>query len=121
MIVVGGLIVLIPVFDLPGAGLALVLAEIVVTVGYVRTAKHWLNGNGLAWPTASFNRAVTAAGIATVSMATMVLVPSLHWIACGIGIALCGWNALKYWRMLPNIVRNRFYHVVRTFVQSVRG
>ncbi|GHB62933.1 lipopolysaccharide biosynthesis protein [Persicitalea jodogahamensis] len=65
------LFILVPYLGLPGAGVALLISELVATQGYKIVAKRWLLNNGLKWPIktsliSSFS--ILTAGIATICL-----------------------------------------------------
>ena len=106
IIVLVFLIISVPIIGIVGAGVALLLAEIVAAMGYKKHAKMWLRQNSLQWPSRAFHIALTALLIAAVSLGGMILAPDFKWIIIGISMLLFGWNFLRYWRVLPQIAKD---------------
>lgn len=101
VLVFGALIILVPVIGILGAGMALLLAEIVGAAGYKIYAHRWLSDNDLVWPRRAFHLAVASVIIATVSLMLMILMPELKWFILGISLLLFIWNLWRYWQVLP--------------------
>lgn len=100
-IVIGGMLALVPVWGIKGAGVALLSGEIAATTGYRITAKKWLRDNGLRWPTHSSRLALSAVWVAAATMCLMLLFPSLRGIWCIAGLLITATIAFFYWRSLP--------------------
>lgn len=66
------LLALIPVMGLPGAGVALVAAEITAAIGYRWYAIRWLKESGLIWPHRAFFLACVSVFIAAVAISLMI-------------------------------------------------
>ncbi|HTF19832.1 MAG TPA: hypothetical protein VK658_17290 [Chryseolinea sp.] len=120
-IVVLLVVILVPIFGLVGAGLALVVSESVAAVGFVYTAKSWLEKNGLTWPLNSFSKAATSVLIAAISMVSIALLPQFTVVICGVGVVLCVGNFYIYWKTLPSEVRHRFRQIIHSTMLQVRG
>ena len=96
----------IPSFGISLAGISLLIAEIIIAIGYWYTACLWLKKNGLVWPKKSFNIAVTSVTIAMVSILFIILFGQLKWIIICSSLILSYFNAYRYWKSLPSIASN---------------
>jgi O-antigen/teichoic acid export membrane protein len=103
IIAFGFLVLLVPMIGILGAGIALLLAELVAAIGYKIYAKRWLNNNDLLWPRRSFYIAVLSVIIAAGSMGAMLWLPDFKWYILLISMALFVWNFWRYWRELPEV------------------
>jgi len=117
IIVGGGIFVLVPVVGILGAGISLLVAEIIVSVGYLIIAQQWLNNNSLLWPKRAFGIAVFSVCIAAVSMAGLVMFPQVKWLILTIAILLFAWNLRRYWHVLPDLATSR----AREFIVKLPG
>jgi O-antigen/teichoic acid export membrane protein len=120
--VIGGIIALVPFVGLPGTGIALIMAELIAMIGYVQTAKSWLRQCDLSWPSKPFRKSILSISIAGLTMTGIALFPSLTWVICAVGLALCAWNFLTYWKLLPEIVRQplrEIYHRIKAKVRRL--
>lgn len=102
--VIGGIIFLVPLIGILGAGIALLAAELVASAGYTYWATGWLRKNALYWPIRSFVTASTSVIIAGASMWCMILLPDLKWITFAFAMGLLVWNLWRYWQVLPLVV-----------------
>ncbi|GAB3641439.1 hypothetical protein GCM10027423_20750 [Spirosoma arcticum] len=102
-----GLSILVPVVGILGGGIALLIAEIVATIGYWIVARRWLHGMGLSWPERSFIVAITSVCIAAVSMGFMIWLSQITWLILALSMLLLGWNFQRYWLILPDLATQR--------------
>ncbi|SDD62162.1 Membrane protein involved in the export of O-antigen and teichoic acid [Mucilaginibacter pineti] len=107
IVVILGLVIFIPYFGLMGAGIALLLAEIISTNGYRYVARNWLQENGLIWPKASSRIASASVWITAGGMASMIWIPSLKWVSLILALALLVWNFWRYWKVLPPLATEK--------------
>ena len=103
VIVIGGIFVMVPVFGIRGAGIALLTSEVVVSVGYLYFAREWLHNNGLRWPRRPFGMAVSSVVITAAALSVLLLFPQLKWFILSVSLLLLAWNLTRYWRILPTI------------------
>lgn len=94
---------LIPFMGLPGAGIALLAAEVTAAIGYRKFAIRWLRDNGLRWPDRAYSLACVALVIAAGTITVMIWFPYIKWYAMGVSFLLFAWNALLYLKQLPTI------------------
>ncbi|WP_259070306.1 lipopolysaccharide biosynthesis protein [Mucilaginibacter sp. X4EP1] len=113
VIVVGGMYVLVPVLGIRGAGISLLVAEIVATLGYRNVAKTWLKENGLKWPQLSSSTAVNSIWLSALSIGLMIIFPKLKLIILPVSIIALYWNCLRYWNILPVVAQERARDVFR--------
>jgi O-antigen/teichoic acid export membrane protein len=102
-----GIIILVPLYGILGAGIALLIAEIMANIAFLYVAKNWLHGNSLRWPIKPYSITVTSVCIAALSMAALVLVPEAKWIVMIISSVLFIWNCGRYWQVLPILAVDR--------------
>ncbi|WP_069660969.1 lipopolysaccharide biosynthesis protein [Arcticibacter eurypsychrophilus] len=100
-VVILGIVILVPLFGIMGAGMAILLAEIIACVAYSMVAKQWLSQHELIWPQRSFNRALISVWIAAISMSGMIWLPQYKWIIICISMLALFWNFWRYWHTLP--------------------
>ncbi len=113
IVVIVGIIILVPLMGILGAGVALLAAEITTSTGYARFATKWLHQNSLIWPKKSFMIATTSVVISAFAMAAMIFLPHLNWLIVTISMILLGWNFWRYWRVLPTLVTHRAVQIIR--------
>jgi len=115
IIAIGGIVVLVPMIGISGAGVALLAAEIVASIGYVFFARKWLHREALLWPSRSFAIAAVSITIAAVSLGTMILFPDAKWLILAITLFLFGLTVRQYWLLLPALVTNRVVSLASSF------
>lgn len=102
-VVVGGVYTLVPSLGIPGAGIALVAAEVVAAIGYQLVARRWLQQKGLLWPTHHYLIAITSVGIAALAMSCLIMLPAEKWFVLAVALLLLFGNLWRYWQSLPAI------------------
>ncbi len=105
--VIGVMIILVPMIGILGAGVALLLGELVAAFGYAIFATQWLKQNALSWPVSLFRTAATSVGIACLAMFSMIFLPSMKWLLLGLSLLLLLWNFWRFWAVLPAVVTQR--------------
>lgn len=113
-VVIGVMLALVPALGIVGAGIALLLAELMVTIGYKMTAKKWLAENGLCWPRQSAKRVYVAIVLASVSLAMLIAFPAAQYYTFAGSMCLLCLNLAKYWQTLPVFTRNRTKELLRS-------
>lgn len=106
-IVIAGLFLLIPMYGILGAGIALLLAEIVASIAYIRYAQRWLNAHGLQWPRKIFRISMTAVYMAGIALTIILIFPTLKWITGAVSMLLFVWNLWRFWKVLPSFASQR--------------
>ena len=99
----GILIISVPLIGILGAGIALLIAELVAAVGYKIYAQRWLEENELHWPQQAFTLASVSVLIAAFSLAGIILKPEYKWLILGVSLMFFSWNLWRYWRVLPSV------------------
>ena len=102
-VVIVGILLLVPLLGIIGAGMAIILAEIIACIAYSIVAKHWLYNNELLWPRRSFNIALISVWIAAIAMGGMIWLPPYKWIITCISMLALFWNFMRYWHTLPEL------------------
>jgi O-antigen/teichoic acid export membrane protein len=115
IVVIGGILVLVPSMGIQAAGVALLIAEIVSSIGYTIFAKKWLAKNSLTWPMKSFAIAITSVLIAAISMACMIVFPEAKWIIFAVTQLFFAWNFWRYWLVLPSVFTRKVLHIASRF------
>jgi len=115
-VLVFALFVVVPIKGIIGAGLALMISEVISCFCYFYIAKRWLNINGLSWPKRGALLAATAVCITTLSLFGIVYFPALKIWICLISFLLLAWNTLQYYSSLPIFFKLR----VKNMVSKVR-
>ena len=124
-IAIGGIVVLVPLIGISGAGVSLLAAEIVASIGYVLVARKWMHQEALLWPGRSFAAAATSIITAAVSLGSMIFFPNAKWLILAITLFLFGWTIRRYWLLLPTLVTTRVVNIassfppIRKFFQSI--
>jgi peptidoglycan biosynthesis protein MviN/MurJ (putative lipid II flippase) len=114
-------VALVPLFGLPGAGLAIVVSELAALIGYVITARRWLVNNDLRWPARSFNKATISVIVSAATMVAIALFPRFTYLLAFVGILICMWIFASYWKTLPPDMRARFRQISYDLVTRVKG
>ncbi|MCE7071023.1 hypothetical protein LZG74_11960 [Dyadobacter sp. CY327] len=107
LVVVGGILLLVPYLHILGAGIALLMAEIVAAIGFLHYAKIWLKENGLIWPAKASGIATASVYIAALSMSLMIVFPQYQWASLIIGLLLLCLNIWRYWNSLSLQINDR--------------
>jgi O-antigen/teichoic acid export membrane protein len=107
------LAVLVPTLGILGAGIALLIAEIVAAVGYRIYAKKWLVENQLRWPERPFYIAVRSVLIAAVSLSFLIWFPQFKWLIVSVSLVILLWNLWRYWQVLPLVAIESAKNLVR--------
>ncbi len=111
-IVIGGTFSLVPVLGLLGAGLALLLAEMCLALGYLLVAKKWLATNEMRWPKQAFLIALVSICIAGAAMIALIIFPQEEWFVVGLSLALLALNLGAFWKKLPAIAREKVIELI---------
>lgn len=101
------LFALVPKFGLKGAGVSLLLAEIVAAVGYSWVARRWVAGLGLAWPAKAEYAATFAVAVTFLGLFAMVVFCHTSSLCLLVSLGLSTCATLYYWRTLPAGVADR--------------
>ncbi len=115
IIAIGGIVVLVPLIGISGAGVALLAAEIVASIGYVFFARKWLHREGLLWPQKSFSIAAVSIIISAVSLGSMIVFPDAKWLILAITLFLFALTVRQYWLLLPALVTTRVVSLASSF------
>jgi O-antigen/teichoic acid export membrane protein len=99
----GILIISVPLIGILGAGIALLIAELVAAIGYRIYAQRWLEANELRWPQQAFALATVSVVIAALALTSMILMPEYKWLILGISLVFFAWNLWRYWQVLPSV------------------
>jgi len=114
MSLIGGIFLLVPWIGISGAGIALLVAEVVAIIGYTIIARQWLLKNSMVWPGGLFLVTLTSVCFAAIAMGAMVILPHAKWLVLGIALIFLAWNIKRCWQLLPSVFTNRARHIFRT-------
>jgi O-antigen/teichoic acid export membrane protein len=107
LIVVVLMFTLMPYLGILGAGIALLIAEIVAAIGFIRFASKWLPNSGLKWPEKVFKIALLSVILAASGILIMIYYPSVKWEVFVITIITLFWNAIRYYKNMPYLAINQ--------------
>lgn len=96
---------LIPLFGIKGVGVAILASEVTSLVLYFIRADHWLNNNGLHWPTYSFKWIALICGV---EVSAIVLIASMPIASFKIGTFAFVFLSIAsryYWKSIPDGIR----------------
>ena len=115
LFVVLGTVLLLPVWGLTGAGMALLMAEIAGALAFVYAARKWLSEHDLQWPDHTSYRVLATLGIAGLGSIFIATSPT-HTIFLTLTtlIALMG-NGYAYWRNTSVIIRQKLADGVNNY------
>jgi O-antigen/teichoic acid export membrane protein len=116
IIVVGGMLLFVPEIGILGAGIILVLGELVDTLLYKIAAQRWLFKNGLEWPIKLSRIAAISVLFSALILCCLVCFPIYR---LGILIAtliIYSFIILEYYRSLPQIVKHRIVFIKSKFL-----
>lgn len=113
-----GMILLVPLTGIRGAGLALLIAEAASLLAGLRVALVWLHRNGMAWPTAAFGAAAASTVFAGGGMAAMALIPGSTVAILMLSLITEALVLIVYWRRLPSIARARATGLASRFLPA---
>ncbi|MFC5412543.1 lipopolysaccharide biosynthesis protein [Larkinella bovis] len=115
LIVIVVMAITIPYLGLLGAGIALLIAEIVAAFGFISFASTWLPRSGLVWPVKVFRIALLSVLITFAGILIMVYMPMLKWESFALTISALLWNAIRYYRNMPYIATEKINSLVKRF------
>ena len=121
LFVVLGTVILLPVWGLTGAGMALLMAEIAGAVAFVYGARKWLSEHDLQWPDHTSYRVLATLSITGLGCVLIATSPD-HTIFLTLTtfIALMG-NAYAYWRDTSVIIRQKLAGFMSTYTGKVKN
>lgn len=103
VIAVVGILILVPVLGIKGAGMALLLSEIAASVAFTKIAEKWLINAGLEWPHQGFNVALLSVAFTSIGVVLMIILPSDEHLILTIALLLLAFNLYRYWLTLPQL------------------
>lgn len=115
VIVVAGIFILIPISGILGAGITLLLAEVLAAFAYLKHAKRWLTEHSLRWPVRSFEIAVTSILITASALIVMIAFPSAKWLTVVVSMTLLAINVWRFWKVLPKFASQRARQFIINF------
>jgi O-antigen/teichoic acid export membrane protein len=107
-----GLLAMVPAFSILGAGIALLLAEIVSVVGYVGVASKWLGTQSMRWPSPAFRTVTASVGVSGIATAAMAILPAYAGLIMAAGALIESLLAVVYWKQVPAVARSRVAQIV---------
>ena len=118
-IALSGLFFFVKIMGISGAGLALLITEIVSAVCYVLVAREWLVNNELQWPASVFRWVLVSLLVTAISMAAMIMWPTFHLAFVTLGFATQVFCVIKYWRLLSLESRLHASNLILRFLPNV--
>jgi O-antigen/teichoic acid export membrane protein len=106
------LLVMVPAFSILGAGIALLLAEIVSVVGYVGVASKWLRTQSMYWPYPAFKTVTASVVVSGISTAAMAILPTYALLIMVAAVLIVLLLAVLYWSQVPIVARSRAAQIV---------
>ncbi|MEO8012898.1 MAG: polysaccharide biosynthesis C-terminal domain-containing protein, partial [Polaromonas sp.] len=104
-ITVAGIYLLVPLTGVRGAALALLLGESISLFFYVQSARKWLSGVGMRWPTSAFVNASLSLVVAAVGMAAITSFQTYAGLCLVFALISQVFVLIAYWSQLPSIAR----------------
>jgi O-antigen/teichoic acid export membrane protein len=99
---------LVPFCGILGAGISLLIAEIVAAQAYTVVARKCLKERSLEWPEKLFNKAVTSVMITSITVGAAIILPQqFKYPLVIVGIILLILNMIEYWKVLPDFATHR--------------
>jgi O-antigen/teichoic acid export membrane protein len=120
LIVVVTMFLLMPYMGILGAGIALLIAEIVAAIGFIKFASKWLPSSGLKWPAKVFRIALLSVIIAAVGISIMIYYPSMKWQFFVVTIFTLYWNAIRYYKNMPYLAIQKINSLFKKFSVSTK-
>lgn len=114
IVVAGGMWVLVPAAGILGAGISLLIAEVIAAAGYKIVASRWMVRAGLSWPRSSFLKVSASVWISAAAMDSLILLPQAKWFILTGSLLLLYWNVWRYWQVLPEIATERAKKMIVT-------
>ncbi len=102
-----GMVIFVPSLGITGAGIALLLAEIIVAISYIFVARKWMLSAGMHFPWKPIlitftSLIVTAVGLFVISRGSNMVIPII--IVIFIMQIIITWF---YWQNIPNVAKNK--------------
>ncbi len=113
LIVIVGMFLLIPIMNIVGAGMSLLVAEIISLFYYKNIAKNWLDAHGLEWPKNQFNIAVLQAIIVATSMFLVINYLEQKYLILFLSLIIQSYLICVFWSKMPRIVIEKFETILR--------
>ncbi len=103
-----GIFTLMPLIGITGAGVALLLSEILAAINYIRVARKWFYQNGMLWPQQAFFVSAMSVVLAGSAMTAIAIWPSLGYVTVSFSAILIVILIAIFWRVLPMVGQCRF-------------
>lgn len=113
LVVVGGMFILVPLFGVLGAGIALVLGELVDTLLYKVAAKKWLINNGLQWPIHISNIAALSVLVSAITLGLLIMAPNFQLIILIIACVFFSIVSIKFYKNFPDLIKQRMKQITK--------
>jgi O-antigen/teichoic acid export membrane protein len=114
IVVVGGMWILVPVAGILGAGVSLIIAEVIAATGYKIVASRWMMQAGLSWPKHPFLIVLNSLWISAAAMGSMIWLPQAKWFILIGSLLLLYWNVWRFWHVLPELATERARKMIFT-------
>lgn len=117
VLVVVGVVTLVPIFGILGAGCALLVAELFAAVKFYAAARVWLTENELSWPRGLAALAARSVWISVAGIVGVTYSGSFAWLALTCSLILLCLNMGSYWNSMPSIAREYASSILVSFVK----
>lgn len=111
-----GMIVLVPVYGIRGAAMALLLAEVACLGTTLYIAATWLGRNSMHWPFRAFFSATVSVLVAAIGMAAIAKFPNINIYILAVSLIAELAALIIYWNRLPAMARERGASLLSRFI-----
>ncbi|TKK68212.1 hypothetical protein FC093_11285 [Ilyomonas limi] len=101
------LLILVPLLNMLGAGIGLLIAEIIAAAGFRKYAKKWLEQNSLYWPSEPAKIASISVWVSASGMLLMIYLPAIKYVVLILTVVTLFWNVRRYWKNMPRIAKDK--------------
>ncbi|WP_408641480.1 lipopolysaccharide biosynthesis protein [Spirosoma telluris] len=105
--VLAGIFLLTPKVGILGAGIALVIAEILSALGFLIYAKKCMEQKQMKWPGNISILSFFPIVIVSIALYFIVEMPKYQWIVLLVAFIILVFNAKIYWENLPIVITNK--------------
>jgi O-antigen/teichoic acid export membrane protein len=118
LLTIGGMIALVPMWGLRGAGVSLLAAEIFAGACFVRGSAKWLESKGMVWPVRAFTIVTGSVFLSTAVILVISLRPHWNGVSLPLFLVFQALFVFLYWQSLPFIARSKINGMFKKIVPS---